>query len=555
MTGTMNELDKLSNRFASQLDGIYDCVDRTVLNAYFQLGQRPGGFRMWWRSLKGSDEDLDKAHLMRMAGRFARRLRAHAKAHQIPVIDCQARERKHEVAERYLPDEPDDVGVFAILVGRAPAPVWDVKRTKSGKIANIERKTSYVNHYHFQIMDPDWGHIVIRMSGHPPFGAQVILNGHDYVARQARREGLAFQKEDNCFTDVTDADQLFQIADTLRSEDAVGLLEQVCDRWIYSACLCFALNLEEQSQTKFRYQYSVYQAEYSRNLLFQHGNQMEQLFQGIVDRTRSWLDVGRIKTIFGYKRRPYYQDKRRKPPRFEVVVEKPQYNLTIFKLHFGRLTVKMYTKGERVLRAEAVVHNTKVLRCGRSLPKFPQIVTELRQILQRFLDALDCMDHAFISDDSLDEISHPGYLGQSRVAGIDLNKPRLQAVIQAVIALSSTPTGFVVSMLAAKVREILGVKTYSSRQAAYDLRKLRAKLWVHRIAGSRKYQPTDQGLRTMTALLVLPNKVIKPLLAGSQLSHQLSKPHRNSPIDALYQSLQADMANLFLLLGIDVQFV
>ncbi len=164
------------------------------------------------------------------------------------------------------------------------------------------------------------------------------------------------------------------------------------------------------------------------------------------------------------------------------------------------------------------------------------------------------MDHAFISDDSLDEIAPPGYLGPSRVAGIDLNKPRLQAVTQAVITLSTTPPGFVVSMLAAKVRDILGVKTYSSRQAAHDLRKLRAKQWVHRMPGSRKYQPTDQDLQMMTALLVLRNKVIKPLLAGSQLSHQSSKPDRNSPIDTLYQSLRAEMANLFLLLGIEVQF-
>ena len=29
------------------------------------------------------------------------------------------------------------------------------------------------------------------MSGHPPFGAQVILNGHDYVACQARRAGVS----------------------------------------------------------------------------------------------------------------------------------------------------------------------------------------------------------------------------------------------------------------------------------------------------------------------------------------------------------------------------
>jgi hypothetical protein len=31
--------------------------------------------------------------------------------------------------------------VFVILVGRAPAPVWDVQLTKSGTIVNIRRKT------------------------------------------------------------------------------------------------------------------------------------------------------------------------------------------------------------------------------------------------------------------------------------------------------------------------------------------------------------------------------------------------------------------------------
>ena len=47
-----------------------------MLNAYFTLGHNPGGFRVWWRRWHDySDETLDNAHLMRMAGRFARRVR------------------------------------------------------------------------------------------------------------------------------------------------------------------------------------------------------------------------------------------------------------------------------------------------------------------------------------------------------------------------------------------------------------------------------------------------------------------------------------------------
>ena len=40
-----------------------------------------------------------------------------------------------------------------------------------------------------------------------------------------------------------------------------------CAFHIQSACLVFALPTEERERTRFRYQYSVYQLEYSRNLL------------------------------------------------------------------------------------------------------------------------------------------------------------------------------------------------------------------------------------------------------------------------------------------------
>ena len=57
----------------------------------------------------------------------------------------------------------------------------------------------YINHYSFHILDPDWGHVTIKISGHPPSPAQVILNGHEYVACQARKAGIPSTKEENCF--------------------------------------------------------------------------------------------------------------------------------------------------------------------------------------------------------------------------------------------------------------------------------------------------------------------------------------------------------------------
>src|SRR5215831_19583152 len=95
--------DELSELYQDLLTGSYDCVDRIILNRNFRLCYSPGGFRSWWRRLHdGSEQELDNAHLMRMAGRFSRRVRGYAKAKGIPIVDCTAGERKHELAEEYL---------------------------------------------------------------------------------------------------------------------------------------------------------------------------------------------------------------------------------------------------------------------------------------------------------------------------------------------------------------------------------------------------------------------------------------------------------------------
>ena len=110
--------DQLSTLYQDLLSGSYDCVDRIVLNAYFRMGHDPGGFRVWWRALTGSDETLDNTHLMRSAGGFSRRVRGYAKAPNISVIDCSRGERKHEIGEEYLTKTTISQRLFLILAGR-----------------------------------------------------------------------------------------------------------------------------------------------------------------------------------------------------------------------------------------------------------------------------------------------------------------------------------------------------------------------------------------------------------------------------------------------------
>ena len=487
--------DDFTERYRDLLTGWYDCVDRIVLNAYYPMGNTAGGFRTWWRRLIGGSEAeadavLDNAHLMRLAGRFARRVRAWAADNAVPLIDCTAGERKHLVAEEYLRTHSVGPGVFLILVARAPAMVWDVRRSADGTVLGaLARKRTYVNHYSFHIMDRQWGHLVIKMAGHAPFAAQVILNGHEHVAIAAQGEGIGFTKEGNCFTEITDPAGLAQIADTLSQDAAAGRLGQVI--------------------------------------------------------------VPALRTLFGARRRPGKYGTA-PSPRVGVALETPAWDLTVFKVHFGLLTLKGYTKGARVLRFEAITHNTRQLGCGRALERFPQIIARLAGMCQRFCTALDCVDTGFIPGGTLDQLPLPAQLGASRVGGIDVNKPRIRAALAAVLALAPAPGGFTVADMTAKVHAMTGQThaTYNIRQAAYDLRKLRGKQLVAKPARTRRYYLPGPAARTISALLTLRDHVIAPILAGVQIRRHDHVPARLAPIDQDYEHLRTDMAKLFSHLGI-----
>jgi len=289
----------------------------------------------------------------------------------------------------------------------------------------------------------------------------------------------------------------------------------------------------------------------SRNLLFCSGRQMDEIFQALIDRTRGPLNLDRVRTIFGDKKRPHYDKRKKNPTRWGVVVETPAYDVTIFKVHYGKMTLKIYTKGERVLRIEVILHNAREYRWGRSLPCFPDIVLRLRGILERFLNAVGCMNTCFVSDDLLEQLPEPTQVGETKVGGIDLNKLRMRRVAEAVLALSASPAGFTASELAQQVRSMSGhpESEYGARRAAYDIKKLRGKAIVHKIGNSRRYESIPQGLQALTALLLLREKIIRPLLAASSRPQPPSQPAHPTPTDHHYESLRSGMRLLFTELG------
>ena len=139
------------------------------------------------------------------------------------------------------------------------------------------------------------------------------------------------------------------------------------------------------------------------------------------------------------------------------------------------------------------------------------------------------------------------------MAGIDLNKARNRHAVDAVVELSTKPNGFTVAQFAQAVRQrsAQDANTYSARNAAYDVAKMLGKMLLRRIERSRRYAVDPPAVKTLCAYLLLREKIIKPLLAGTaRLRGRPPKVH--TTLDQHYVALREELSRTFQTIGLAV---
>ncbi len=119
---------------------------------------------------------------------------------------------------------------------------------------------------------------------------------------------------------------------------------------------------------------------------------------------------------------------------------------------------------------------------------------------------------------------------------------KLSILSQALLTLAPNPHGFTIQELAAATQL---PQPCMPRHAAYDLAKLRGKAFVERIAKSRRYRTTPDAIRTLAALFILREYVIKPVIAGAGKPRVGRPPKRIHPIDQHYDTLCREMWRTF----------
>lgn len=478
------------------------CVDRLYLNGYLP-GMQIGNQLKWFLIRQRGCAVPSPAILGAMGKAYRAEVERFAEREGVPLIEFERGERKDDVAARYRAKFRREEGV--VFVGTAQERQRSFRAIKSRLPSGLTDfdyapRTVYVTHYYFYLEDRDWGPAFVKVGRYVPFPVRVCLNGHEWAKRRARRERLRFSALDNGFLSCSNAERLQAICDELGPED----VRTFFDRWSHR--LPWPLTAKDRA-AGYEHRLSIWQMELSLTHVFDRPVQGRHFFEEVI---RENLDLGRpdrVSLLFRIR-----HTRRTRPPehgyRTRIFTQGVDPSLHV---EYRSSHVKQYFKEQRALRTETTINDTHDFGLGKDLRHFDQLRREGERVNRQLLESERISQRCLLSQAALDRVTRPTECGTQRVSGLRFGDPRAMAVLQALTAFATLPTGFRNRDLRTRVAALLGLslEQYTRNQMTYDLRRLRLKGLVARISETQRYTVTTFGLQVAMLFSKLYLRVLR----------------------------------------------
>ena len=498
------------------------CVDRLYVNGYLPKLQIPEQLA-WFLGYYLGGRIPSLAQLKPIHDRFVASVGGFVEQHQIPRHPFQRGERKDDIAAHYRRGFQAEEGV--VFLGTAQERCSSFKshkrRTRTGSVTfDFSRQSVFVNHYYFYVHDLQWGPAFLKIGSYAPYPVKLCLNGHEWVKQQLRHQGIGFVSLDNGFLSCEDAERLQQLCDQLGPSDVQAFF----DRW--SRRLPWPLS-EADRAAGFEHRLSIWQIEISHTQVFDRPVRGREFFEQVI---REHLDLGRpdrIGLLF-----PRRITRRTPPPRFgyrtRVITSGVQPSLHVEYKHSH---VKQYFKKQRALRSETTINDPKDFGINKGLKNLTHLCEVGRQVNRKLLEIEKISQHCLLSEHSLDPLQRPTRVDHQRASAMRFGDPRVIALMQALCGFFHVPNGFRNRDLRQRVAQLLGrpLDQYTTGQMTYDLRRLRLKGLIFRIANTYRYTVTTYGLRVALFFSKLYLRIFQPAWTTiADTDNQLTRPLRQA---------------------------
>jgi hypothetical protein len=194
---------------------------------------------------------------------------------------------------------------------------------------------------YYYFVDKDLGLMHVRLQTWAPFTCQVYVNGHDYVARQLKKKGIAFEQVDNAFVQLSDPAAAQRLADRFANLPWPQILER------YARRINPLLDPELRGASHY---WVADQAEYATDIRFHDPAHLAVLFRWLLQYA---LLTFTPKKIFSYLGRKWHE-------RFDGEVQTHYRSVrepgTCLKHFMKGNWLKMYDKLGLMLRVETVIN-------------------------------------------------------------------------------------------------------------------------------------------------------------------------------------------------------
>jgi hypothetical protein len=481
-----------------------ESIDRMYLNVYVPQLQTPAGVAHFFRQHRGATF-ASSALMAPTTTAFVAALERFARTQGVPLFTFTKGQRKDAVAAAYRAQFQGEEGVLFIGKAQEKAAVCRTQKRRNPQTGRpypwLVKSTVVVNQYYIYAIDQDFGPFFLKFCSYFPYNAKLCLNGHEYLKRQLRQEGIAFEALDNGLLSCADPARAQAICEAL----SAARIDELLRKWL--ARLPHPFTPEDRA-AGYRYDVSILQAEFARTQVLDRPLTGRLLFEEII---RENLDLGRpdqVQLIF--ERRVT----KRTPGRFRTRVITQGVTPALY-VDYKNTRLKQYHKEGRALRTETTINDTRDFAIGKRLHNLPALRAVGFAANRRLLDVQTLSHDCQMGEDAFRQVTQPQVIHGQRVAALPFADPRVQALLSVLVLFCLLPQGFANKDIRERLALLLGLdpSTMTPGKMTYDLRRLRLHGLIARLPHSRRYRVTEEGLRTALFFTRVYARILRPGLA------------------------------------------
>jgi len=419
--------------------------------------------------------------------------------------------RKEDRIKKIIADRGDHPGLVHIFSAMESCPSfipWHDK--KSGKTYLRPREGKCL-HYYFYFIDAEFGLCYLRVPTWAPFRLQFYCNGHNHLANRLKDEKIGFTGLDNTFLKIDD----FARAQELADEFPVERLHRALDAFAKRYCPVIRLALNS-------YHWSIMQAEYSTDIVFKHAEDLQPIYQTLVETAIHTVKPESVAMFLGKKLDGRTIAEIGTDYKFDRRIQG-----TRIKHYMGWAAIKMYDKQGIVLRIETTVNNvselkhyrtvehrdgtteTKYAPMQKTIYSLPALQELLLAANNRYLDFLSALDDTSDGQRQITKIGDSAKRDDRSFRGFNLFRGDDLESLIALIRGEGNISGITNRLL----RRALPEKT--SSQISYFIKRCRIFGLIKKCGKTYKYYLTKLGRRIIIAALEI-RQVILPGIVCTQ---------------------------------------